>query len=71
MTNNIRFWPCTQWESLIIFDSAKKDLLIQRVAVSKNNLFHLLQKHFMVKESQLRLAVNISSGTFKAMEGLK
>ena len=71
MTNNKRFWPFIKWESLNIFDSAKKDLLIQRVTVSKNDLFHLLQKHFMVNESQLRLAVNISSGTFNAMEGLK
>lgn len=71
MTNNIRFWSCTQWESLNIFDSTKRDLLIQRVTVSKNDLFHVLQEHFMVNESQLRLAVNISSGISKAMEGLK
>ena len=71
MINNKRFWSCTQWESLNIFDSAKKDLLIQRVTVSKNDLFHVLQKHFMVNKNQLRLAVNISSGTSKAMEGLK
>jgi hypothetical protein len=47
------------------------DLLIQRVTVSKNDLFHVLQEHFMVNESQLKLAVYISSGISKAMEGLK
>jgi hypothetical protein len=71
MTNNKRLWSCIPWESLNNLDATKRDLLIQRVTVSKNDLFHVSQEHFMVNESQLRLAVNISSGISKAMEGLK
>jgi hypothetical protein len=62
---------CIQRESLNTSDSSHKDLRIQRVTVSKKDQFHSPQKHLMYNKRQRRLAVNISSGVSKAMEGLK
>jgi len=66
-----RFLPSFQQKFMNVFDSVEKDLPTQRVTGSKNYLFNLSKKYFMITESQLKLAIIIYSGTSKAMEGLK
>ncbi len=71
MTHCSESRACAQRESLNIPDSAYKDLLVQRVTVSKKGQSQSAQKRLRDDKVHWRLAVYISSGASKAMEESK